>query len=504
VEEIFGFAHEVVQEFFAAKEMVRLVNDNLAVPRFADFLVDGYSKQMLNLMVVGWPEEYALFLDLAAPPQINFDEAVSETITKTSFAPSKLLSIGSKILNTIPLEALCKQLLQSAICLGIQFESDANLQAQDVKIIAKDLVDNNSLQLLNLSNNNIGSLGASNLVDGIIYNTSLKDLRLSGCALGTDGVISLCRGFQHNKVLKHLDLSSNEITVDGAATLALILTSDDNHLVSLNLSRNQIGSHGSSVISEALKSNTNLQSLWLSYNRIFDTGVDEVANALRVNATLKHLYFDHNYITRNGAAAIGASLFSNSGLEVLSLAHNELRDVGISALALPLADNTTLKELNLSNTRIGPQGASSLSQMLVRNKALQKLGLQTNLVGIEGACIIAKGLQNNTCLKSLSLCRNGICDSGAFALAEVLTQKAGDFLLVNKTLESLDVEFNAISYVGKKTLIDAKNTNKVWKELKIENYKTSPVDHSYESVNLVYSSRANYSINLCSIKSNII
>jgi Ran GTPase-activating protein (RanGAP) involved in mRNA processing and transport len=142
--------------------------------------------------------------------------------------------------------------------------------------------------------------------------------------------------------------------------------------------------------------------------------------------------------------------------------------------------------------------------MLVKNNALQKLGLQTNLVGIEGACAIAKGLQNNSCLKSLSLCRNGICDSGAFALAEVLTQKLGDFLLVNKTLESLDVEFNAISHAGKQALINAKSTNKNWKVLKIENYKTAPVDHSYESANLVYTSRPNYRINICSVKSNII
>ena len=154
----------------------------------------------------------------------------------------------------------------------------------------------------------ISGVGRDSLVDiAVLINflqktPILETLRLQSTNLGNAGVIEIADALNENNHLIHLDLSDNQIEVEGVKAIADALKKN-NQLTHLDLSRNQIEVEGAMAIINALKKNNQLTQLYLSYNQIEVEGAKAIANALKKYNQLTHLDLSGNQIEVEGAKA---------------------------------------------------------------------------------------------------------------------------------------------------------------------------------------------------------
>ncbi|MCE3238542.1 MAG: hypothetical protein K0R24_1523 [Gammaproteobacteria bacterium] len=307
---------------------------------------------------------------------------------------------------------------------NVLYASGCNISA------VRPLAENTRLLELDLASNEISAAGAGLFAE----NKTLQSLSLAGNPVGDEGAISLSK----NCTLISLTLSHCKIGIKGSQALA-----KNTHLKTLILSNNQIQSEGAMAFAEnacleslsiggnnietpgliALSHNTQLTGLDVNYNEVSDPS----AIALAGHPALTYLNLGYNQITRRGAEALA----ENTRLRSLILSYNLLGDEGVMALA----QHKTLQHLDIAGNRIGFQGAYALS----RNKVLTSLTLSSNLVGDTGGVILA---QNST-LTELYLSYNGIGDSAALAFSD------------NTTLRVLNLNYNKVGEAGRRSL--AKN-----------------------------------------------
>lgn len=108
-------------------------------------------------------------------------------------------------------------------------------------------------------------------------NKKLENLSLKQCRI-TDEVLNvMLKEINMNEVLKVLDLNANLISYKGCYILSEFLKSSYCGLLSLNLSRNQIGNIGTQLIFQALKTNDSLIHLDLNHNGIKKEGLLSIA-----------------------------------------------------------------------------------------------------------------------------------------------------------------------------------------------------------------------------------
>jgi len=113
----------------------------------------------------------------------------------------------------------------------------------------------------------------------------------------------ICSLLDDNDVLQTLDLSSNNIGDNGAQALANILRQHI-PLVDLELSHNIIGDIGVSEIGQALELNSTLTKLHLDHNAIRDDGAQALAKCMKENTTLISLHLNNNHISPEGKAKL--------------------------------------------------------------------------------------------------------------------------------------------------------------------------------------------------------
>ena len=74
-------------------------------------------------------------------------------------------------------------------------------------------------QALNLSNNNISDVGATDLAQALHHNSTLKELNLSRNNISDAGVTALAQALHHNSTLEKLHLFINNIRHPEGAVL---------------------------------------------------------------------------------------------------------------------------------------------------------------------------------------------------------------------------------------------------------------------------------------------
>ena len=110
----------------------------------------------------------------------------------------------------------------------------------------------------------------------------------------------------NNAALRSLDLSYNML---GAVAAAAVATHLGTALEILNLAGNQVGDQlGMQALAEALKYNFKLRSLNLSENNIGTHGASTLAIALRSNFHLAVLDLSHNAIQGEGLSDLMAAM----------------------------------------------------------------------------------------------------------------------------------------------------------------------------------------------------
>lgn len=180
---------------------------------------------------------------------------------------------------------------------------------------------------LDVINCGISTTGAECIGQALAYggNVTLLHLNLSyNKGLGNSGLQDLCIGLRGNSTLQSLNLHCCALNGKKmGACIALLLSSDQSNLKSIDLSANSLGSVGLSIVSRALKRNVRLESLNLAENEIdadfepsagggydiFMRAMNHLRLALQWNRTLARLDLSFNSISEDGAKQVSVRVF---------------------------------------------------------------------------------------------------------------------------------------------------------------------------------------------------
>ncbi|XP_026717131.1 leucine-rich repeat-containing protein 45 [Athene cunicularia] len=138
-----------------------------------------------------------------------------------------------------------------------------------VKLLLHGLCSNTTVKSLDLKGNNLRTLGAEALGKLLGQNKSIRSLILEWNSLGAweEGFSFFCQGLGANNSLQQLDLRNNQISHQGAGELAMALKQNAS-LQELDLRWNNVGLLGGRALLNCLHSNKTLKRLELAGNNV--------------------------------------------------------------------------------------------------------------------------------------------------------------------------------------------------------------------------------------------
>ncbi|XP_071672767.1 leucine-rich repeat-containing protein 45 isoform X5 [Patagioenas fasciata] len=146
---------------------------------------------------------------------------------------------------------------------------DCGLSEEGAKLLLHGLCSNTTVKSLDLKGNNLRTVGAEALGKLLRQNKSIRSLILEWNSLGVweEGFSFFCQGLGANNSLQRLDLRNNQINHQGAGELAMALKHNSS-LQELDLRWNNIGLLGGRALLNCLHSNKTLKRLELAGNNV--------------------------------------------------------------------------------------------------------------------------------------------------------------------------------------------------------------------------------------------
>jgi len=334
-----------------------------------------------------------------------------------------------------------------------------------------------SLELLCLSNNQIGSEGAEVISKAAMWFRHLHTLQLDDCgidgsaakpfaellsrhrmlahislnhnSIGSEGVIVFCGGAGQSKCLASVHISYNGIDTEAAAEAIGLMMTSCGTLVEMNLSGNHIDPRGAPHIGSAIEHSKvltmyledmgfdemsiddfldhgaaetqDLQVMILNNNPVGDEGLGIIAECLSIGLT--DLSLSKCALTSACEATLLNLVSLSPNLRSLDLSDNDLGPSGCSDMVAWMTqnerDNFSLRSLELAGCKLGDDGFHQLVPIL---GALTYLGVRSNGItstGLEAVMNSHRMIQ----LKCLDLANNSIGEKGLHALTERFQQE---------------------------------------------------------------------------------
>jgi hypothetical protein len=230
------------------------------------------------------------------------------------------------------------------------------------------LANNKSIRRVDFSENRLGVQGsvvdanAGALLKNLVTkNSIITELVLRGNKLSDKDMEHITEGVIENVTLQSLDLSYNNIQYRGAVAIAKIL-SHNSELREVNIEWNCFRTAGSFLIlNEGLNLNNTIKRFNLAWNGIDDDGGVVLGKIIGENA-IEEIVVSHNKIGPRGAEAIAKGIRSSSALSVLVLDDNPLRDEGCASILRALRENNTIQRVSLLQTGCGKKSLEEASE----------------------------------------------------------------------------------------------------------------------------------------------
>ena len=201
---------------------------------------------------------------------------------------------------------------------------------------------NDSLQSLEISDNNITDNGLMRILDNLPG--KLVRLIIKSCWLTYNGAVNVAKLLVINKTLKYLDISENNIGDDGISAI-----SDSLHvnttLIQLVARGCQFQIKGAESIARMLQENKTLKYLDNSYNNIGDDGTKTITHSIQTNSTLIQL----NIFDRKCAESIAKTLKVNKTLKELAITYS---NDAVNILKTFCESDCELRQLTIATKKV--------------------------------------------------------------------------------------------------------------------------------------------------------
>eukprot|EP01107_Rhizomastix_libera_P009912 TRINITY_DN2613_c0_g1_i1.p1 TRINITY_DN2613_c0_g1~~TRINITY_DN2613_c0_g1_i1.p1 ORF type:complete len:532 (+),score=155.34 TRINITY_DN2613_c0_g1_i1:117-1712(+) len=194
------------------------------------------------------------------------------------------------------------------------------------------------LKSLNIWNCGITFPGVQSLADAISKGASLIELDISSNQIGDNGISVLCKSFTENPTLKYLNAENCELTVKGVESL-----------------------------SSAIKKGVELIELKISKNSIKDKGIAQLCNAFIENKSITALDVEGCCISESGIKSICDALRGGVNLVGIDLSSNYIQDSGISILCEGVTANHSVKSLLIENCGITTTGGELILSAVLKS-----------------------------------------------------------------------------------------------------------------------------------------
>lgn len=178
------------------------------------------------------------------------------------------------------------------------------IEANNMLVLQKMLLENNTLQELDLSENLISSTGLVYLAIGMTRNSAIRKLSLRCCsmAITEDNGPFLERMLRENRALKELNLETNSIGACGLRYMAAGLRCNTVlEKVSLRNCGLEDKEYNRQLLLEMFQQNTTVEQLDLSDNLLTDEGIVAIGVGLKSNVRLKVLNLQKSYVASDKA-----------------------------------------------------------------------------------------------------------------------------------------------------------------------------------------------------------
>ncbi|KYQ93272.1 leucine-rich repeat-containing protein (LRR) [Tieghemostelium lacteum] len=297
--------------------------------------------------------------------------------------------------------------------------SNNKFEADGSGALASFLAMPNALRHLNISN----SMPIMDTIAGALVRgcSELRTLEIADIKLTKKEVTFLVQFISASSTLKHLNLSNTKVPVDNLKELVVALNSNLYlQEIILDLRGNDLGIAGARMLASLADKLANIHNLDVSENDFGDEGVSIICEGFCQNTSIKKLVLNGNFKTsktKSRAASIESVitlLESECPIEILHLTVGQSKSPlknDILPLVYSLATNDSLLELDISGHQMGNKGAIALGKALQTNKTLHTLFWDDNLIGIPGYVGLQVGLERNLTLKNMPTPLNDICQA---------------------------------------------------------------------------------------------
>ena len=169
---------------------------------------------------------------------------------------------------------------------------------------------NSQVNNLNLKKNHFSRGLSENLTQFLVENVTLERMDLSFCEIECLGLVGIGEGLAKNVGLKHLYLNSNTIKDKGAGLVANGLSKNQN-LKHLDLSNNKIKDKGGIDLAKAVSVNDSLQVLELKNNSLKDESGQLFSEITRYKHNILKLNLETNPLNFKYLETIKKNLKTN-------------------------------------------------------------------------------------------------------------------------------------------------------------------------------------------------
>ena len=267
-----------------------------------------------------------------------------------------------------------------------------SLKSSDyIQSLGQMLTTNNTLSVMDISDNAIGVSGADKIGKMLYHNKSITSVDLGSNNIGDEGVEKLVEHLKSNKTIKHLGLWGNNITSNGANHLSKLFSLNHTTVNSIELSNNPLEDEGVDLILQSI-------TITMEYVGLYHTGMTSSCSSV---STALHKIKSISFTLPDNCDGISDSLADTTVLEELELRSGS--DTANHTMISGINRNNSIKKLKFDGGQLHHRTLSDLVEVIKVTKIITELVILYVDVSPSDCLLLADVLTVNTSIKEMTI-----------------------------------------------------------------------------------------------------